>query len=75
MAHVLPFMPHDSDYYRARAIEQRGRAEDAGRAEIAMIHRELAQQFERLAEQCDDIAEEFDVLAERASRLIKQRER
>ena len=67
-------MPHDADYYRARAIEQRGRAEAADRADVAAIHRELAHQFEGLAEQCDDLAEQFDVLAEHASQLIKKRE-
>ena len=66
-------MPHDADYYRARAIEQRGRAEAAERADVGAIHRELAQQFERLAEQCDSLAEQFDELAERASHLIRQR--
>jgi hypothetical protein len=67
------FMPHDADYYRARAIEQRGWAHDAARDEIAVIHRELAQQYERLAEHCDGVAEEFDSLAERASHIIKER--
>lgn len=66
-------MPHDADYYRARAIEQRGWARDAARDNVAVIHRELAQQYERLAEQCDGMAEEFDALAERASHIIKQR--
>jgi hypothetical protein len=67
-------MPHDADYYRARAIEERGRAETAGRAYLAAIHRELAQQFEERAEQCDGEAENFDVLAQQASRAIKARE-
>ena len=66
-------MPHDADYYRARAIEQRGWARDAARDNVAVIHRELAQQYERLAEQCDGMAEEFDALAERASHIVKQR--
>ena len=68
-------MPHDADYYRARAIEQRGQAEQAQRVDVAAIHRELAGQFERLAGECDDIAEQFDALAEKASRLIRERER
>lgn len=68
-------VPHDADYYRARAIEERGRAEDADRADVAAIHRELAQQFDGLAEQFDALAEQFDVLAERASHLIRERER
>ena len=67
-------MPHDADYYRARAIEQRGRAQDADSAEVAAIHRELAQRFVELAERCDGVAELFDTLAERASSLIKKRE-
>ena len=67
-------MPHDADYYRARAIEERGRADDAGGADVAAIHRELAQRLERLADQCDGLAEEFDVLVEQASRSIKQQQ-
>ena len=66
-------MPHDADYYRARAIEQRGRAADSDRTDVAAIHRQLAQQFERLANECDGLAEQFDELAERASHLIKER--
>ena len=69
------FMPHDADYYRARAIEERGRASTAGRVYLSAIHRELAQHLERRAEQCDGAAEHFDVLAERASQLIKERPR
>ena len=67
-------MPHDADYYRARAIEERGRAAATDRANVAAIHRELAERLERLAEQCDGLAEEFDVLVEQASQLIKKRE-
>jgi hypothetical protein len=66
-------MPHDSDYYRARAIEHRGRAEIADTAEVAAIHRELARKLDGLADQCDGLAEQFDVLAERAALLIKER--
>ena len=68
-------MPHDADYYRARAIEERGRAATAGRVYLSAIHRELAEHLEQRAEQCDHAAEYFDVLAERASQLIKQRHR
>jgi len=64
---------YDSDYYRARAIEQRGAANDAARADVAAIHRELAQKFEGLAEQCDSLGDQFDTLAEQASRLIQER--
>ena len=66
-------MPHDSDYYRARAIEQRGAANDAKSANVAAIHRELAQKFEGLAEQHDSLGEQFDALAAQASRLINER--
>ncbi len=66
-------MPHDADYYRARAIEERGRAEDSGRVYLASIHRELANQYDRLALQRESEAEHFDGLAERASNLIKAR--
>jgi hypothetical protein len=67
-------MPHyDSDYYRARAIEQRGAANDAERADVAAIHRELAQKFEGLADQHDSLGDQFDELAAQASRLIGER--
>lgn len=67
-------MPHyDSDYYRARAIEERGAAHDAKSADVAAIHRELAQKFEGLAEQHDSLGERFDTLAAQASRLITER--
>ena len=69
------FMPNDADYYRARAIEERGRAEQADRVYLAAIHLELAKQFDRWAEECDGPAEQFDELAERASQAIKKRER
>ena len=68
-------MPHDADYYRARAIEERGRAETADRIYLARIHRELAEQLDRRADECEGAAEQFDELAERASQLIKARER
>jgi hypothetical protein len=69
-----PSMPHyDCDYYRARAIEERGAANGATRADVAAIHRELAQKFEGLAEQCDSLSDQFDSLAAQASRLIHER--
>ena len=68
-------MPHDSDYYRARAMEERERAQQADRVYLAMIHRELAKQLDRRAEECDGPAEQFDLLAERASKLIRERRR
>ena len=67
-------MPHDSDYYRARAIEERGQAENANRVYLASIHRQLAQEYDRLAQQREGGAEQFDMLAERASQLIRKRE-
>ncbi len=68
-------MTHDADYYRARAMEERERAQQADRVYLARIHRELADQLDRRAEECDRAAEQFDELAERASRVIKERER
>ena len=67
-------MPHDADYYRARAIEERGRADSADRVYLARLHRELAEQLDRRADECDGAAEQFDELAERASRVIKERD-
>jgi uncharacterized membrane protein len=69
-------MPHhDADYYRARAIEQRGFATEAERADVAAIHRELAHKFDGLADQYDSLAEQFDELTAQASRLIAERRR
>ena len=68
-------MPHDADYFRARAIEERGRAEQADRVYLAMIHQELAKQLDRRADECDGPAEQFDLLAERASQAIRKRKR
>jgi hypothetical protein len=51
-------MPYDADYYRARAIEERGRAEAADRVYLARLHRELAEQLDRRADECDDMAEQ-----------------
>lgn len=67
-------MPHDADYYRARAIEERGRAEAADRVYLAKIHQELAKQLDRRADECDGPSEHFDLLAEKASEAIKKRE-
>ena len=41
----------DADYYRARAIEERGLAEAVDRADVAAIHLELAKQYDALADQ------------------------
>lgn len=75
MSPVLSAMPHDADYYRARAIEERGRAEAADRVYLARIHRELAEQLDRRADECDGLAEQFDLLAEKASHIIRMRGR
>lgn len=45
--------PRDADYYRARAIEERGLAKDADRANVAAIHEELSRQYDALAEQAE----------------------
>lgn len=45
--------PDDSDYYRARAIEERWLARDAARSDVAAIHEELATQYDALAEQLE----------------------
>jgi hypothetical protein len=74
MAVVLLSMPHDADYYRARAIEERGRAKAADRVYLARLHRELAENLDRRADECEDAARQFDELAERAAEVIKERE-
>ena len=66
-------MPHDADYYRARAIEERGRAATADRVYLARIHRELAEHLDRRADECEGLAEQFDELSEQAARVIKER--
>jgi cell division protein FtsB len=68
-------MPHDADYYRARAMEERERAQNADRVYLRTIHRQLAKQLDRLADESDAIAEEFDDLTERASQAIRERRR
>ena len=45
--------PENSDYYRARAIEERWLARVAGRTDVATIHEELAVQYDALAEQLE----------------------
>ncbi|MEO6582224.1 MAG: hypothetical protein ABIN68_05400 [Sphingomicrobium sp.] len=68
-------MPHDADYYRARAMEERERAQLADRVYLAAIHQELAKQLDRRADECDGPAEKFDALAEQAAKVIRERER
>ena len=68
-------MSHDADYYRARAMEERERAQNANRIYLRTIHRRLTEQLDRLADECQARAEEFDILVERASKAIRERER
>ena len=42
--------PEDSDYFRARAIEERWLAQDSDTAQVAAIHTELAFQYAALAD-------------------------
>lgn len=42
--------PEDTNYYRARAEQEREAASDADKQYIAEIHLELARQYEALAE-------------------------
>ena len=65
-------MPHDCDYYRARAMEERERADKADRVYLARLHKELAQQLDRRADECEAGAEQFDVLAEKAAQAIRR---
>jgi hypothetical protein len=65
-------MPHDSDYFRARAMEERERADKADRVYLAKLHKELAEQLDRRADECEAGAEQFDVLAERAAQAIRR---
>ena len=41
----------DEDYYRGRALEERLAAEDASKANVAQIHKELARLYDALADQ------------------------
>lgn len=45
--------PEDSDYYRARAIEERWLMSDAAEPRIAYIHAHLAAEYEALANRLD----------------------
>ena len=70
------FMPlYDADYYRARAMEHRGLAEEAAKADVAAFHLELARQLDGLAKQHDGLADQFDALVERASHLLSEGKR
>lgn len=43
----------DVEYYRQRASAERELARDAGRADVAAIHEELARQYEALVNRAD----------------------
>jgi hypothetical protein len=45
--------PDDSDYYRARAIEERWKMKESGDTAIGAIHGELAAQYDALADKLD----------------------
>ena len=45
--------PEDSDYYRARAIEERWLMKDAGETKVAEIHARLASEYDALANRLD----------------------
>ena len=45
--------PDDSDYYRARAIEERWLMKEAGETEAAAIHARLASEYDSLANRID----------------------
>ena len=45
--------PEDSDYYRARAIEERWLMKDADEAKVAEIHARLASEYDALANRLD----------------------
>jgi hypothetical protein len=44
---------HDIDYYRARAATERRLAGEAANADVAVIHEELATQYEALVERAE----------------------
>ena len=50
--------PEDSDYYRARAIEERWLMKDAGETKVAEIHARLASEYDSLANRLD-LGDEF----------------
>ena len=51
--------PEDSDYFRARAIEERWLARDSDTAEAAAIHTELAFQYAARADEIDRTGQSF----------------
>ena len=62
--------PEDSDYYRARAIEERWLMKDAGETKVAQIHARLASEYDALANRID-LGEQFtDKLFQSTCRAI-----
>ena len=62
--------PEDSDYCRARAIEERWLMNDAGESKIADIHARLASEYEALANRLE-LGDQFtDKLFQSACRAI-----
>jgi len=62
--------PEDSDYYRARAIEERWLMQDAGEPKIASIHERLASEYDALANRLE-LGDEFtDKLFQSTCRAI-----
>jgi len=62
--------PEDSDYYRARAIEERWLMNDAGESKIADIHARLASEYDALANRLE-LGDQFtDKLFQSACREI-----
>jgi hypothetical protein len=49
--------PDDSDYYRARAIEERWLARDTDEPLVAAIHAQLAYQYDALADRIAPLSE------------------
>ena len=50
--------PEDSDYYRARAIEERWLMKDADETKVAEIHARLASEYDALANRLE-LGDEF----------------
>lgn len=54
LANEVTSMPlPDTEYYRARASEERMRARDSQREHVRLIHEELARQYEALVERAE----------------------
>ena len=62
--------PEDSDYYRARAIEERWLMKDADETKIAEIHARLASEYDALANKIELGDQVTDRLFQSACRAI-----